>query len=134
MAKEVQEAYCGTYKINIDVLQVRDNIRECDSLFLRNLKKQMEEFADEAYQPLCVVVEDVECSVDFDSKKINGYTYGVIGGQHCLEATKEISKSTKYSSDKRFKSRNCVVYCGLSAEQKQWLAVKHNSTGNTDML
>ncbi|XP_077864373.1 uncharacterized protein LOC100377770 [Saccoglossus kowalevskii] len=117
------------FQIDIAVLQIRDQIRESDPVFLKSLVTNMVEFADEAYQPLCVVVKEVGSAADFDKKKVNGYNYHVIGGQHCLLATKEIAKTAKYLADERFKSRNCVVYAGLTTEQQRWLAVKHNSTG-----
>ncbi|XP_077868635.1 uncharacterized protein LOC100371633 [Saccoglossus kowalevskii] len=117
------------FQIDTEVLQVKQQVRQPDAVFLKNLVTNMVEFADEAYQPLCVLVEDIESPGDFDKKKVNGYNYQVIGGQHCLLATKEIAKTMKYISDDRFKTRNCVVYAGLNSEQQRWLAVKHNSTG-----
>ncbi|XP_070534462.1 uncharacterized protein [Ptychodera flava] len=124
----VQQAFCGHFTISVRTLECgNQQIRKRDDQFLKQLVKSMEDYRDEAYQPLCLSVRDLLDTSQFDGTKVNGYAYDVIGGQHTLLATRELAK--RHQGDNRFKTLNCVVYAGLQDEDKKWLGVRHNKTG-----
>nr|XP_006815832.1 PREDICTED: uncharacterized protein LOC100369317 [Saccoglossus kowalevskii] len=123
----VQHAFCGHFLISVRALQGGQQIRVPDKVFLDKLVKSMEKYKDESYQPLCLLVKDVSSAEQFDGAKRNGYQYDVIGGQHTLLAIQELAR--KFPQDEKLKTVNCVVYAGLNNEERKWLGVRHNKTG-----
>ncbi|XP_077861518.1 uncharacterized protein LOC144341778, partial [Saccoglossus kowalevskii] len=86
---------------------------------------EMDEYLDEAYQPLIVVLNNASKEA-FNETNVNGYKYDIIGGQHSFTAITQLSE--KYPYNNNLKSRYAVVYAGLTEEERKCLAHRHNHT------
>ncbi|XP_070548894.1 uncharacterized protein [Ptychodera flava] len=127
MKESIRDCHIGTgpFLIDISALELGKQARAPDDKWVDKLEAAMEDYLDEAYQPLIVVLKN-ESKENFRESNVNGYTYEVIGGQHSFLAVKRLSE--KYGNRKELKSRLAVVYAGLSDEQRKWLAHRHNAT------
>ncbi|XP_070539877.1 uncharacterized protein [Ptychodera flava] len=127
MKESIRDYHIGTgpFLIDISALELGKQARAPDDKWVDKLEAAMEDYLDEAYQPLIVVLKN-ESQENFRESNVNGYTYEVIGGQHSFLAVKRLSE--KYGNRKELKSRLAVVYAGLSDEQRKWLAHRHNAT------
>ena len=55
--------FTGHFKIYIERLEFGQQIRPIDDSFVKYLKRELTEFADECYQPVCALVEDIPIPV-----------------------------------------------------------------------
>ncbi|XP_070548881.1 uncharacterized protein [Ptychodera flava] len=116
MKESIRDCHIGTgpFLIDISALELGKQARAPDDKWVDKLEAAMEDYLDEAYQPLIVVLKN-ESKENFRESNVNGYTYEVIGGQHSFLAVKRLSE--KYGNRKELKSRLAVVYAGLSDDR-----------------
>ncbi|CAB4000011.1 Hypothetical predicted protein, partial [Paramuricea clavata] len=65
-------------------------IRKVDEIFLAQLKANMESNPNGSYEPLYLLVKDLDRTENFSKSCIDSYHYEVLGGTHNLLATKQL--------------------------------------------
>ncbi|KAJ8048723.1 hypothetical protein HOLleu_01154 [Holothuria leucospilota] len=126
--EEVKKAYLGSARIPTAHLKLGTQLRQIREPFVVELMAKMTEFPGHFYQPLCVIIDNLDDSSHFKETNASGYHYSVIGGCHNYSAAKRLNQM--YPAQDIFKSRLCSIYSNsLSAEANLWLANRHNKVG-----
>ncbi|KXJ09428.1 hypothetical protein AC249_AIPGENE16802 [Exaiptasia diaphana] len=103
-------------------------IREVDEGFVSSLKTSLKDHPEGNYEPLFVLVKDVDTKEHFDKTKLGEYQYEVLGGTHLTLATKHLNQESP--TNKYYKGRIARIYIGLKDEEARWLGAMHNNTGS----
>ena len=64
----------GHFRINTECLQLGQQIRPIDEEFVKTLINEMDKFADECYQPVCVILQGIPASEFHEQKVIIKHT------------------------------------------------------------
>jgi hypothetical protein len=102
-------------------------IRKVDEIFLAQLKENMESNPNGSYEPLYLLVKDLDRTENFSKSCINSYHYEVLGGTHNLLATKQLLE--KHPDSKVYEGRYARIFVGLTNGEALWLASRHNKSG-----
>ena len=101
-------------------------VRPIDEVFVQHLKKEMVENPTTDVAPLIGLLVLPEREV-FDKLNPDAYMYETLGGNNSRTALDELCRERpELASNLRFSTRMVSVYTNLSAQQAQYLAVKHN--------
>lgn len=101
-------------------------VRPVDRVFVESLKREMLSNPTTDVAPIIGLVR-LHSTEEFDRLHPEAYTYETLGGNKSRTALAELlSENVELASDSRFSKRMVSVYCNLSDEEAQLLAVKHN--------
>ena len=103
-------------------------LRDVNELFLAELEEAMPRDPNGAYEPLFLLVKDIENTDAFNQTKVHTYTYEVLGGHsQCPFRKVTVIKHPQRSSISR---KMCVVFAGLNHDEALFFALQHNKTGH----
>lgn len=101
-------------------------VRPVDRVFVECLKQEMLANPTTDVAPMIGLVR-LQPGVVFDKLHPEAYTYETLGGNNSRTALAELlEENAELASDPRYSKRMVSVYCNLSDEESQLLAVKHN--------
>ena len=114
-----------TYKASEGQCQYQ--VRKPHHLHVHNLKTLMR------YNPYAHVVSyvllvdplQVPNKEAFDKSKCFEYNYYVLGGNHSVEAQRQLME--EYPNNPRFETMKCIIYAGLNETEAKLVAWDHNS-------
>jgi len=122
-----------TFQLNVKQLykptecQQKYQIRKPHHLHVHNLKTLMR-YNPYAHVVDCLVLVDpkeVPARHAFNRSKCFDYKYYVIGGNHSIEARRELIQ--EYPNNPYFEIVKCIIYVGLTHSETKLLAWDHNS-------
>ena len=121
--------HIGQFRLPIKCMKAPNHqhtVRPIDEVFVHHLKKEMVENPTTDVAPLIGLLVLPEGET-FDKLNPDAYMYKTLGGNNSRTALDELCRERpELASDQRFSSRMVSVYTNLSAQEAQYLAVKHN--------
>ena len=101
-------------------------VRPVDKVFVECLKHEMLANPTTDVAPMIGLVH-LPPGVAFDNLRPEAYTYETLGGNNSRTALAELlEENADLKTDPRYSRRLVSVYCNLTDEEAQHLAVKHN--------